>query len=405
MTCPGRDQASTAYVGSLISDSLLPSRRHQADDAIGVLLESEPSGDALKLRLKGAWCIEHLAEIEAALGDVPQKGAQKLIVDFRAIEKLDLSGAWLLHRWLSSQAGNVRIEGERPSHFEFIEDVLQHEPKEKISPPEGRLSLHEALAWIGRNSVWWALQIRQSLEFFGRVVVNALRAFGSARRLRVTSIARHVYETGIQAIPIVSLIAFLISVIVAYLGAQQLQQFGAEIFTVDLVAIAVLREMSPLLTAVIVAGRSGSAFAAEIGVMRLNDEIDALQSMGVNYFEVLVLPRLIGLIIALPLLTVVADAMGLAGGALLSSLLLDISLAQFLPRMQDALAPTTFWAGLLKAPVFAAVIALVGTYRGLQVRESSRELGRLTTVAVVQSIFLVIFFDAVFAIVFVELDF
>lgn len=139
--------------------------------------------------------------------------------------------------------------------------------------------------------------------------------------------------------------------------------------------------------------------------MRLNDEIDALQSMGVNYFEVLVLPRLIGLIIALPLLTVIADAMGLAGGALLSSVLLDISLAQFLPRMQDALSPTTFWAGLVKTPVFAAVIAMVGTYRGLQVRESSRELGRLTTVAVVQSIFLVIFADAVFAIIFVELDF
>jgi ABC-type transport system involved in resistance to organic solvents, permease component len=174
---------------------------------------------------------------------------------------------------------------------------------------------------------------------------------------------------------------------------------------VDLVAIAVLREMGVLLTAIIVAGRSGSAFAAEIGVMRLNDEIDALHSMGVNPFEVLVLPRLIGLLVALPLLTIVADAMGLAGGALLSSLLLDISLTQFIPRLQDALAPTTFWAGLIKAPVFAALIAMVGTYRGMQVRDSSRELGRLTTVAVVESIFLVIFADAVFAIVFVELDF
>jgi phospholipid/cholesterol/gamma-HCH transport system permease protein len=199
--------------------------------------------------------------------------------------------------------------------------------------------------------------------------------------------------------------AFLISVIIAYLSAQQLRQFGAEIFTVDLIAIAVLREMGVLLTAIIVAGRSGSAFAAELGVMQLNDEVDALKSMGVDPWEVLVLPRLIGLLIALPLLTIVADAMGLAGGALLSSLLLDISLTQFIPRLQDALAPTTFWAGLIKAPVFAALIALVGTYRGMQVRDSSRELGRLTTVAVVESIFLVIFADAIFAIVFVELDF
>jgi len=225
------------------------------------------------------------------------------------------------------------------------------------------------------------------------------------RHLRLASITRHIYETGIQAIPIVSLIAFLISVIIAYLSAQQLRQFGADIFTVDLIAIAVLREMGVLLTAIIVAGRSGSAFAAELGVMQLNDEVDALKSMGVDPWEVLVLPRLIGLLIALPLLTIVADAMGLAGGALLSSLLLDISLTQFIPRLQDALAPTTFWAGLIKAPVFAALIALVGTYRGMQVRDSSRELGRLTTVAVVESIFLVIFADAIFAIVYVELDF
>src|SRR5690606_18108413 len=156
--------------------------------------------------------------------------------------------------------------------------------------------------------------------------------------------------------------AFLISIIIAYLSAQQLRQFGADIFTVDLVAIAVLREMGVLLTAIIVAGRSGSAFAAEIGVMRLNDEVDALQSMGVDYFEVLVLPRLIALLVALPLLTIIADATGLAGGALLSWLLLDISLTQYIDRVKDALAPTTFWAGLVKAPVFALLIAMVGTY-------------------------------------------
>ena len=244
----------------------------------------------------------------------------------------------------------------------------------------------------------------EAIGYLGRIAVTGVRSL-RPRHLRLASVARHIYETGIQAIPIVSLIAFLISVIIAYLSAQQLRQFGAEIFTVDLVAIAVLREMGVLLTAIIVAGRSGSAFAAELGVMRLNEEIDALHSMGVDPFEVLVLPRLIGLLIALPLLTIVADAMGLAGGALLSSLLLDISLTQFIPRLQDALAPTTFWAGLIKAPVFAILIAMVGTYRGMQVRDSSRELGRLTTVAVVQSIFLVIFADAVFAIVFVELDF
>ena len=234
---------------------------------------------------------------------------------------------------------------------------------------------------------------------------QAAASVRSPRRLRPISIARHVYDTGITAIPIVTLIAFLISVIVAYIGAQELRQFGGDVFVVDLVTVSVLRELGVLLTAIIVAGRSGSAFAAEIGVMRLNEEVDALRAIGMNVVEVLVLPRILGLMIALPLLTVLADAMGLAGGAVLSWLLLDIPFNQFMVRMQDAMAPTTFWAGLLKAPVFAFVIAMVGTFRGIQVRDSSRELGRLTTVAVVESIFLVLFVDAVFAVAYWEFDF
>jgi len=346
--------------------------------------------------------------MEAALAQLSHEDTRRLVVDTHSLEALDLSGAWLLRERLQAlQGGGGRIEfaGEPPSQFAFLEEITAQQAEQAAAAePEPPRSWHDAVGWVGRTSVQQMHQFIDAVGYLGRVSVTGLRSL-RPRHLRVASIARHIYETGIQAIPIVSLIAFLISVIIAYLSAQQLRQFGAEIFTVDLVAIAVLREMGVLLTAIIVAGRSGSAFAAEIGVMRLNDEIDALHSMGVDPFEVLVLPRLIGLLISLPLLTIVADAMGLAGGALLSSLLLDISLTQFIPRLQDALAPTTFWAGLIKAPVFAALIALVGTYRGMQVRDSSRELGRLTTVAVVQSIFLVIFADAVFAIVFVELDF
>jgi phospholipid/cholesterol/gamma-HCH transport system permease protein len=223
--------------------------------------------------------------------------------------------------------------------------------------------------------------------------------------LRIPSVVRHMHETGVQAIPVVAVIAFLISVISAYIGAQQLRPYGAEIFTVDLVALGVLRELGVLLTAIMVAGRTGSAYAAELGVMKLNDEVDALESMGMDPYEVLVLPRVVALVLVMPLLTVVADAMGLAGGALLTSYLLDLPWSQFVMRLDAAIAPTTFWAGLVKAPVFGLLIALTGTLRGLQVRESSRELGRLTTVAVVQSIFLVIFADALFAIFFLEIDF
>src|SRR5688572_13628989 len=371
------------------------------------LLEQTRTGDAITVRLNGAWRIDNIVAIEAALAELSQEGTRRLVVDTRSLESLDLSGAWLLRERLQAlqgAGGRVEFAGEPPSQFAFLEEITAQQTEQTAAEPSPPKTWHDAVAWVGRTSVQQMHQFIDAVGYLGRISVTGLRSL-RPRHLRVASIARHIYETGIQAIPIVSLIAFLISVIIAYLSAQQLRQFGAEIFTVDLVAIAVLREMGVLLTAIIVAGRSGSAFAAEIGVMRLNDEIDALHSMGVDPFEVLVLQRLIGLLISLPLLTIVADAMGLAGGALLSSLLLDISLTQFIPRLQDALAPTTFWAGLIKAPVFAALIALVGTYRGMQVRDSSRELGRLTTVAVVQSIFLVIFADAVFAIVFVELDF
>ena len=373
-----------------------------------VLFEEERSGDHPTLRLRGAWCIDNLPEMESALAQLDADRRHSRL-DLSGIETLDLSGAWLLRNWLErckSAGARMTVVGDRPEHFAFLDELLEQRGGKATAGAEpGPASLRDAIGWIGRGAVQQAKQTRDAIGFFGRIAATLVRAMRSAHHLRLPSIARHIYETGIQAIPIVSLIAFLISVIVAYLGAQQLRTFGAEIFTVDLVAISVLREMGVLLTSIIVAGRSGSAFAAEIGVMRLNDEIDALQSMGVDFYEVLVLPRLIGLLVALPLLTIIADAMGLAGGALLSSLLLDISLSQFIPRVQDALAPTTFWAGLVKAPVFAMLIALVGTYRGMQVRDSSRELGRLTTVAVVQSIFLVIFADAIFAIVFVELDF
>ena len=373
----------------------------------GELLETARTGDALTVRLNGAWRIENIPAIEAALAQLPQEGTRRLVVDARSLQALDLSGAWLLRERLQAllqAGGKLEFAGEPLSQFAFLEEITSQQSAQAPVAAEPPGSWRDAIAWIGRGSVQQWHQMIDAIGYLGRIAATGMRSM-RPRHLRLASVARHIYETGIQAIPIVSLIAFLISVIVAYLGAQQLSSFGAEIFTVDLVAIAVLREMGVLLTAIIVAGRSGSAFAAEIGVMRLNEEIDALHSMGVDPFEVLVLPRLIGLLVALPLLTIVADAMGLAGGALLSSLLLDISLTQFIPRLQDALAPTTFWAGLIKAPVFAVLIAMVGTYRGMQVRDSSRELGRLTTVAVVQSIFLVIFADAVFAIVFVELDF
>jgi phospholipid/cholesterol/gamma-HCH transport system permease protein len=362
--------------------------------------ESDPA--AGHLRLEGDCRMADAPVLATALVAVGDAGRKTLRIDLTRAGEFDIGPAWLLYRALGEpDAGSATaaIDGSPPDHFAFFAELPEVGAQAPPAPPEG---------WLIRFGRTIETRLKNGiteLGFGGRALLTAASAWRSLRRLRLPSVVRHAYETGVQAVPVVAVIAFLISVISAYIGAQQLRPFGAEIFTVDVVAIGVLRELGVLLTAIMVAGRTGSAYAAELGVMKLNEEVDALESLGLDPFEVLVLPRVLGLVIAMPLLTIVADAMGLAGGALLTRLLLDLPWPQFLTRLDAAIADTTFWAGLIKAPVFGALIALTGTMRGLQVRESSRELGRLTTVAVVQSIFLVIFADALFAIFFLEIDF
>jgi phospholipid/cholesterol/gamma-HCH transport system permease protein len=365
--------------------------------------EVSDEGGRTRVRIRGRWTVA-----ETALNDAPARAAGHA-VEFHVagLEALDVAGAWQLRqleRALVGGDGHAAWSPARPELLEFIDRTMD-EPGEPAPPtPPPATGLAGALHEVGEATVLAKEGALDLLGFIGAVTAGAGRIARSVKRLRLPSVVRHVYETGLTAVPIVSLIAFLIAVIVAYIGAQQLRKFGGEIFVVDLVTVSVLRELGVLLTAIIIAGRSGSAFAAEIGAMNLNDEVDALRAMGMDPVEVLVMPRILGLVIALPALTIVADAMGLAGGALLSWYLVDIPLGQYVERVQGSISEYTFWVGIIKAPVFAVLIALVGTLRGMQVRTSSRELGRLTTAAVVQSIFLVILADAVFAVIFMELD-
>jgi phospholipid/cholesterol/gamma-HCH transport system permease protein len=209
-----------------------------------------------------------------------------------------------------------------------------------------------------------------------------------------------VEKTGISALPIVGLLSFLIGIVLAYQGADQLKRFGAEIFTINLLGVGVLREIGGLITAIIVAGRSGSAFTAQIGTMRVNEEIDAMQTIGLNTVDVLVLPRIIGLVIALPILTFFADIMGLIGGAVMCYFQIGLTIPVFLRQLDDAVNVNTLMVGLIKAPVFAFVISLVGCYEGFQVERNAASVGLLTTRAVVESVFLVIVLDAAFSIMF-----
>ena len=358
-----------------------------------------------EFRLHGPWRAAEVAELERTVAAVAVPTGQRVWLDASDVASVDLTGAWFVRRLaarLGSAGATVEWPAGKPETVAFAEKSLG--PTE-IPVAQSLDRARTPLAELGKLTLHRLDAARDGLAFTGRIGTVLWRSVGALRRLRIASVTRHVYETGLQAIPIVALIAFLISVIVAYIGAQELHQFGGEVYVVDLVSVSVLRELGVLLTSIIVAGRSGSAFAAEIGVMQLNDEVDALSAIGVDPIEVLVVPRVLGLMIALPLLTVIADAMGIAGGAVLSWLVLNIPFNQFAVRMQEALSDTTFWAGLIKAPVFAMLIAMVGTYRGLQVRDSSRELGRLTTEAVVESIFLVLLADAAFAVAYWEIDF
>ena len=382
-----------------------------------MVLEVRSTEQGLALDLTGEWRALAFAQIDAALAAVDLAGAGHIEITTARLAALDLTGAWRLRQFVlhARQMGAVvAFAGTPPDQLRLVEETLQTAAAPAVAPHVAQ-GLREELAelpveaevvtltFIGRRAVTLWDDILGALAFVGRLAATAVRSLPHPRGLRPISIARHVYDTGITAIPIVALIAFLISVIIAYMSAQQLRSFGAEIFVVDLVTIGVLRELGVLLTAIIVAGRSGSAFAAEIGSMRLNEEIDALQATGVDPVEALVLPRVLGLVISLPLLTVIADLIGLIGGAVLCAALLRMPIDQYVNRVSQAISPTTFWVGIIKAPVFAILIAMAGTHRGMQVSGSSRELGRLTTVAVVQAIFLVILADALFAVLFMEI--
>jgi phospholipid/cholesterol/gamma-HCH transport system permease protein len=372
----------------------------------------ERTGEELRLTLTGEWSVREFGALDTQLTGVEFSGARRVLIDAQPLELLDVSGAWALHEFIgrARTAGlDVRFSGSPPTQLKLLDETLtqaargvERPPSAPPPPPHGLLLRY--LIAVGREAELAYRDSRSGLAFLGRATATAARALWRPRELRPVSIVRHVYDTGITALPITALIAFLISVIIAYMSARQLQGLGADIYVVDLVTIGVLRELGVLLTAIIVAGRSGSAFAAELGSMRLNEEVDALIATGVDPFEVLVVPRIVGLVIALPLLTVVADLVGLAGGAVLCRFLLDMPFSQYLARVNDAISPTTFWVGIIKAPVFALLIAVAGCYRGLQVRDSARELGRLVTVAVVQAIFFVILADALFAVLFMEMN-
>ncbi len=358
---------------------------------------------SVNVRCAGAWTVQGVAPVEPGLAALVSTDAGKCLIDTSAISALDTAGAWLLHRTiraLEQRGTNVRTSGLRPEFNTLLQLIAARaEMAEPAEPVKVGL-----LAGIGQQAWRSLLGFSGMLAFIGESAIAFLRSLIQPRRIRWRPIFRNLQTAGFEALPITGLLSFLMGVVIAYQGADQLQRFGANIFIADLVGLSMLRELSPLLTAIIVAGRSGSAYAAQIGTMKISEEIDALRTIGIGSQELLVQPKIIALLIALPLLTVYADVAGVLGGMIMANSMLDISYSVFLDRLEDALSLSSFLTGIIKAPVFAVIIALVGCYQGFQVSGSADSVGRQTTVSVVRSIFLVIVADALFSVIFNWLD-
>jgi len=367
--------------------------------------EETRDGDRLVLAAVGAWTIDAAGPLDAALRRLSADGLSAARIDLGGIEALDTAGAWLLVRTgrVLAEAGvEVTIGGAAPRHAQIFDRVVEVGPPPPL-PPARRATAVDAVARLGKQVVDAVRQGRDLLAFFGAVVVTALRVLVHPGRIRFVSFVHHLEQAGLNALPIVGLVAFLIGVVVAYQGVDQFRRFGVQIFTVNLLGISVLRELGILITAILVAGRSGSAYTAQIGTMQVNEEVDAMRTLGLDPIELLVLPRILALIVALPLLTFFADIMAVFGGGVMSMMLIDLTVPRFLRQLQEAVGLWTFWVGIIKAPVFAFLIGMVGCFEGLRVRGSAESLGQLTTRSVVESIFLVIVFDALFSILFSRL--
>jgi phospholipid/cholesterol/gamma-HCH transport system permease protein len=359
------------------------------------------AGDSAVAQLTGDWTATSLGDAGSRLSQ-SLGGRQDLALDLSEVGRLDTAGAYALFKASDGGVPAERISG-RPSSVRLLELVFQAAQK-KVERPRTPRNLHDLTIRVGHGVMSLLRDTVETLVFAGHLLVVLARALVNPRRIRWAALTSLAERAGLDAIPIVATTAFFIGAVVGLLGANMLRQFGAEVFAVELIGIAVTREFNILVTAILLAGRSASAFAAEIGSMKMNQEVDAMKVLGVDPFEALVLPRFAALLLTIPLLTFVATIAGLIGGLLVTWTVLDLGPAFFLQRIVDNVGPVHFWIGMSKAPVMAAVIAGIGCRQGLEVGGDVESLGRRVTAAVVHAIFAIILIDAVFALIYMELD-
>jgi phospholipid/cholesterol/gamma-HCH transport system permease protein len=359
-------------------------------------------GGASVLEVGGTWTVFSMKGLRPRI-DKARRATQggspaaATLVDAKNIERLDTAGALEILQ-LAGGGPDTKVETSGEHHAELFK-VVQGNMRVPPKPRHVDWVTHW-LEELGRDMVRLGQQTGALCAFIGEIIVVFLQACVQPRRFRMSAVVRQMLEVWIKALIIVGVLTFLIGVVIAYQGVQQLRQFGAETFTVEAVGIGMFRELGVLLTAIIVAGRSGSAFTAQIGSMQVNQEVDAMRTIGLNPIEWLVLPRIIALVLCMPLLAFWGDMTGLLGGAVACIFYLDFTLVQFFDRLRDTVGIWHFYTGMIKAPVFGFIIAAIGCFEGLQVRGSAESVGQLTTRSVVESIFCVIVLDAVFSIIF-----
>lgn len=353
------------------------------------------------LRPLGSWRIMHLPEVERALADTDIPPSGRITVDGSRLEALDTSGALVLFRFLD--AHNLRERCTFTGFRQEIAAILELTRDAARPPSDFRIPQRGLVARIGESTYSLFTVLSSLTSFIGESFVWLFRTMMNPRALRVKELVAQLEYVCIDAIPIVALVTFLIGIVIAYLFGIQIEKYGANIFIVDGVGLAMCRELSPILVAIIVAGRSGSAFTAQIGTMKINEEIDAMTTLGLSPMSVLVVPRILALMIAMPLLVFVGDVVGIIGSMVIADLRLGVTGSTFLERLHVVLPVKSFFVGLFKAPVFAIFIAMIGCHLGLQVESNARSVGINTTATVVRSIVAVILLNAAFAVIFSEL--
>jgi phospholipid/cholesterol/gamma-HCH transport system permease protein len=373
-----------------------------ADD---VWIKQTPKPDALIISVGGQWVVARTAGLFAHLQEISAEVDKPVIIDITDIEVLDTAGAWLIYRTAKQLRGNgvdVQITGATNDQAMMLQQAADNDVPPEIKVQED-YSLKGLVGDVGAGVFGMAQGAISVVNFFGMILMAVGRAIANPKRLRVAATVHQIEQIGIQALPLVGLISFLIGVVIAYQSASVLGDMNAEFLTVDMVSFVILRELGILLAAIMIVGRSGSSFTAQIGSMVMHEEVDAMRSLALDPIEILVVPRFIALLVLMPIMTFYADMMALIGAMMVVWIDLGIAPEAFIERASEILTGWDVAIGFIKAPVFGMIIALIGCYEGLRVTGSAESVGRQTTKSVVEAIFMILVLDAFFAVFFTTL--